>query len=909
MNGLPTGGFWSGHPAIDSSGVFDPSQAGPGTHIVQYSIGSGTCLNIDSTSIVVNPLPSLQFTPTNPNPCEGEDIAIGVSGATSYQWSPSTGLDTTSGNTVVANLATDTTYFVTATDSNNCTNTDSIFVDVNPLPNVTAQDTTICNQASFNVQLTGLPVANPPDGIWTSDSSNINLTSSGVFTPGGAPSDTGTFPVLYTYTDQNGCTDTSNATVNVIEPVYADAGDPDTTCLNSDIDTLENFTPTSGGTWTGAPVIDQELGVYDPSTVSPGTYTLIYSYGSGTCVTRDTTTLTVQPLPNPHFTFNITCEGETTYFQDASIPNADSIVSYDWSFGDGNSSTQQNPSHTYQSDSTYQVNLTVLNNNGCRHDTTINVTVHPLPTVGFDHADTSCVGDSVSFELDTIDAVSYNWHFGDGETATGANPNHIYDTSGTFTIKLVAETQYGCVDSSFSTIVIPTQPFAGFNLNPKKGCGPLDVSFFPAQFPMSGFDYQWTFGQEDTIYNWKPDTISFPAPYAGDTAYPVIFSVYSNKCQTIDTSHAQVRVKAKPNAEMEAKPGNGCHPLHVELLNQTIGPADSIYLDFGDGKDTVLKGNPNTIPHVYQNLTDKDTVFTAQVVGFNDCGKDTASVPVTVYPNTVNAGFSVDTTEGCKFTTFTFDNVARGGTYIYYNFDDGSKKILDTSRQFQYTYTEAGTYTVVQEVYSGDSCSVDRDSITITIHSSPANDYEAVQDSYQCRQPFPVTFNNYTSGAESYLWQFGDSLTSTEKEPTHPYDTSGLFETTLISENRFNCKDTLRKDVFVQPPKNVLLVPNALSPEAGSGETNYFLPKGVCLESYKIEIYNTWGELIWESSKLTDDGRPAEAWKGMCPNGSLCPQDVYVWKIQAVFQDGTVWQGKEYSSKNKKRVGSVTLLR
>jgi gliding motility-associated-like protein len=102
-------------------------------------------------------------------------------------------------------------------------------------------------------------------------------------------------------------------------------------------------------------------------------------------------------------------------------------------------------------------------------------------------------------------------------------------------------------------------------------------------------------------------------------------------------------------------------------------------------------------------------------------------------------------------------------------------------------------------------------------------------------------------------------------------------------------------------------VPNALSPEFGVGEVRVFHPKGVGLDSYSVQIFNTWGELLWQSTALVD-GSPTESWDGTF-NGEVVPQDVYVWKIEATFLDGTVWQGKEYGEGNFKRIGTVTVIR
>jgi hypothetical protein len=100
-----------------------------------------------------------------------------------------------------------------------------------------------------------------------------------------------------------------------------------------------------------------------------------------------------------------------------------------------------------------------------------------------------------------------------------------------------------------------------------------------------------------------------------------------------------------------------------------------------------------------------------------------------------------------------------------------------------------------------------------------------------------------------------------------------------------------------------LFVPNALIPEHPDPDENLFLPKGIGIIEYTIQIFDTWGNLIWQSSAL-EDGMPSEGWNGRDANGNLYPQDVYAWRASAKFADGTYWSGN-----NGKTYGTVTLIR
>ncbi|MEZ4890727.1 MAG: gliding motility-associated C-terminal domain-containing protein [Crocinitomicaceae bacterium] len=110
------------------------------------------------------------------------------------------------------------------------------------------------------------------------------------------------------------------------------------------------------------------------------------------------------------------------------------------------------------------------------------------------------------------------------------------------------------------------------------------------------------------------------------------------------------------------------------------------------------------------------------------------------------------------------------------------------------------------------------------------------------------------------------------------------------------------------PLQQGLFVPNAVSPSHSDYEVSHFLPKGIGLKEYHVQIYDDWGNLIWESTKLDELGRPVEGWDGTY-RGEPVQQDAYVWKISATFLDESIWEGKEYPKGKIKKSGTVTVIR
>ena len=168
---------------------------------------------------------------------------------------------------------------------------------------------------------------------------------------------------------------------------------------------------------------------------------------------------------------------------------------------------------------------------------------------------------------------------------------------------------------------------------------------------------------------------------------------------------------------------------------------------------------------------------------------------------------------------------------------------------------------------------------------------------------------------QSFRWNFKqESDTRDSVQSLESFENGDVFkiqynygehEAKLIAINSFGCKDSITKKFFVDIAEG-LFVPNSFIPEHASSMLNKFQPKGFNLESYKIWIYDTWGNLIWYSDKLIG-GSPAEGWDGKDKNGEIMKLDSYIWKIDATFKDGKEWDYKNNNHHTK--FGNVLLLR
>lgn len=394
------------------------------TYTVTGTDGNG-CSNTDQITITINPLPTVT---ANASPsatvCVGDQVTLTGGGAVNYTW------DNGVTDGVAFTPATTTTYTVTGTGANGCTDTAQITVNVVSTPNVTASaspSTIIC--AGSSVTLTGNGAATY---VWDN-----SVTNGVAFIP--------TSTTTYTVTGNSGsCSDTAQITITVNPiPTVTASATTSTTC-EGDTVTLTgngaiNYTWNNGVT-NGVPFIIN-------NTI---TYTVTGIDGNG-CSDTAQITINVNPLP----TVTANASPSTT------ICNGDSVIltgsganTYTWDNGvtDG---TAFIPTST----TTYTV--TGVDGNGCSNtdQVTITVTTCIFPQADFSVSDSViCTGGCIDFTDLSTDALSWDWTFQGGSPATAntQNPTVCFDTAGTFNVQLIVTNTFGSDTMSTQIVVHPT---------------------------------------------------------------------------------------------------------------------------------------------------------------------------------------------------------------------------------------------------------------------------------------------------------------------------------------------------------------------------------------------------------------------------------------------------------------------
>ena len=210
IGATPTNGTWTGPGITNPAGLFDPPTAGVGNHKLIYAFTNSTtgCSGYDTIFASVNPLPVVTLSPISPIICEGFSINLTAGGASTYAWSPSTGLSSSAGATVTASPSVTTTYTIVGT-SNNCSDSTVTTVTVNLVPTVSISGVTSIGSCESTV-LTALPSTNGSFS-W---GPLVNLVCSTCESATVSPTSTQDYYV--TFTSPNGCYDSDTVTVDIV---------------------------------------------------------------------------------------------------------------------------------------------------------------------------------------------------------------------------------------------------------------------------------------------------------------------------------------------------------------------------------------------------------------------------------------------------------------------------------------------------------------------------------------------------------------------------------------------------------------------------------------------------------------------------------------------------------------------
>ncbi len=685
--------------------------------------------------------------------------------ADSYLWDfgdPGSGVNNTS--TLVNPQHTypaDGVYLITLTASNACGSSTfnlSLSLNTPAIANFTASPTTVCSGEA--VQFTSTSSANTTQWNWTF--------------PGGTPA---------TSTEENptvvyNSIGSYNASLQAISPGGSDSETKNNyiTVIQSAIPeftwsapsgntvTFTNTTsPLSGNTysWDFGDGSSASTDIHPSHTFpSSGSYTVILSVITPNCGTKTIShTIQLQNAPAANFSGTPTsgCSPLTVQFTDLST---NTPTAWSWSFpgGSPSSSTSQNPSITYANPGNYTVILTASNGAGSTTKTIADyISVASAPTASFSKNQT---GNSVAFtNTSTGNATSYTWDFGDSSAnSTETNPTHVYTTDGTYTVTLTATNACGSHSITAQVIITANTPTVSITVAPSNTVCIGQTVNFTANVSANTQNVSWTFadGTPATSTSMNP-SVTFST--VGD--HLVTLTAFNGS----NSASANTTITAQPNTV--ASFASGTNGLTANFTN-TSTTATSYSWDFGDSSSSTQE-NPS---HTYTADGTYDVCLT--VTG--PCGTDTTCSSVIISGNGPTASIQASTASGCQPLTINYHaDVSANTSSVQWTFGGGmpaTSTLIDQA----VVYNNAGTYltTLAATNPSGSST----DNLQVTVFATTSASFTSSTNGPT------VSFTSTSTGSPtSYLWDFGDSSSSSDQNPTHDYSAAGNYTACLTTTN------------------------------------------------------------------------------------------------------------------------------
>ena len=905
-----------GDGSVDST--FSPTHtyfnAGPADTTFQAALIASTAFGCSDTMVVaitVAPAAVAQFTHNGMPGCAPFDVDFTnlSSGASTYTWDFGDGSPTSSAtdpsHQYVNNtffLATNTVSLV-ATSPAGCSDTAVANILVYPTADFTfsALPDSGCSPLTVTIPA----VVGAVGYVWD--------FGDGTAGQGASPSHTylnpniadTVFTVTLVASNAFGCVDTASSTVTVF-------GAPVAQLLIADPDGCHAFTTDLQNMSTGADSYSWDYGDGTTGTTMASVHNHTWfnylgpgpvSYVMSLTALRNngcssTVSANVHVFPGVTASFVNDSIGCSPF--DADFTNvSQGATGYLWDFGDGSFSALPAPSHIYINqtlvDQSWTPMLVATNGFGCSDTAYGSVTVHPAPIAQFVPSTLAGCGPlDVSFDDLTIGGATNAWDFGDFTFLTQApgDVQHTYSNPGTalttYDVELVASTLLGCTDTATVQVQLFPDIIASFT-TPASGCSPMATNIVNTS--TGAVSYLWDMG-DGTILTGASPAYTYVNNGTVDVQYTITL-IATSAFGCSDTTSQVVTVHPVPNAAFVATPFTQQFPASTVSFSNTSGPGNWSYnWDFGDGN-----GSADQFPtdHSYSTWGQFDVVL---VVSSAFCS-DTAFQLVVITPPIPTASF-IGGGEGCAPLAVAFTNTSLQGVSYQWNFGDGGTSAAEHPL---YTYNLAGTYSVTLTAFGvGGTVNTVTQQNIVVVHPR-AQAFFTAQPTEVVVPDQPVFFYNLSGNADTYWWDMGDGSTSAETNPVHYYTYPDTFDVMLVANNQWNCPDTfLLAAAAIGTAAGELAFPNAFTPGSGGPtdgtydpqnfNNDFFFPLYKGVEDYRLQVFNRWGELVFETTDIT------KGWDGFY-RGQPAKQDVYAWKAFARFSDG----------RETVQSGDVTLIR
>lgn len=592
---------------------------------------------------------------------------------------------------------------------------------------------------------------------------------------------------------------------------------------------------------------------------------------------------------------------------------------FNWDLGNGLSSVLANPSTVLENNSNamrlFRIRLIAWKDGfNCPDTAYKNIIVNPNPVANFVASPVNgCSPLTVNFGNVSERAQSSTWVFSSIAGIDTLRTNAAtFDSTfvNTFPQPLLVRAELrvvsaeGCTSHFTRTITVNPGLTTEITRTPD-GCSPLRVNFFNTSINPNG-SWLWDFGDGSTPVAQVSPTHIFNYNGPGDTVFNVkVIGISNPAFQPICSTETiiPVRVFGMPKPDFVINPGVLQLPqTGVTINNLTPHPQAWSYLwDYSNGSDTTKELSfTRDYTSLVNQLTSTKVKIKMIATGLNGC-KDSVIKTFDIVPVPPVAAFKGDTA-GCVPLVVNFRNQSLYGYLYEWTFGDGTSS---TEQNPSKVYSRPGVYSVSLRVIGVGGETVLKRNDIITVYERPDASFTVVP-----RPPRAIripeeklnAFVRFPQAGESYLWTFGDGGMSFDRNPVHQYTRPGQYTITLTVTSAEGCvdSDTIVNAVTVEKG-NLLLVPNAFTPRndgpnggvlSDDVSNDVFYPITEGAAEIRLQIFNRWGEFLYESTTLN------KGWDGY-HNGRPCKPDVYVYKIWVKFLTG----------ETRTKIGDVTLLR
>lgn len=901
--------------------TFNPTLAGTFLFRVTATLNFG-CTATDSILVVVNPSPNVQINANRSRICEGDTTLLRAIGAANFLWSPFNVLSDSIGSQVIASPSDSTIFIVIGTDINGCFDSDSVFIAVEPLPEITT-DSIIFLCSGDTVQLDATLGA----GISYSWSANpaINfLSANNIRNPFASHAVPGSTIIMELQANKSfiaNCANIDTCILLVDTVVPTDAGADTLVCFPDSVSLGGNPTGFQGTqyAWTNYRMNDSTQA--NPIVSPDVSFTYVVNTQNGTCVGSDTVFVRVKSKPEIEVTPDSSdfCLGGSVQLNTNIISGT--IQSYQWSPSDSLSNdTIPNPI-AFPDDSVLYV-LTVIDTNQCYDQDTAFVAVYTSPPINI-YDTTICEGDSVQYINDP--KFNYSWSptvFVDNPTIPSPKifPNvtsiirvEVSNTAGCFgrdsaeitvipqpIFEIFSDTAI-CIGDTAQLRATGASPASFIRWSPGTG---LDnpASFTPMAFPTATTTYTATLSNAGICPAVKSLTVTVnPIPTvdagpdvevcvgssiqlsaSGASTYLWTPNIYMDDNTSANPIVTPLRIQPYVLTGFD---NIGCSDTDTMLVSLNPLPSadagpDRIVCNFRD--IATIGGNPSAAPGNSTNwnnptLLDDPNIpnpstqvvlrreFILQVTDSNLC-RNSDTVVVDVFDLSIAP--IEDQCPGIEVQMPLPDVI--GTEPFSYEWLPGSAFNDSSLAQPLLSTTVSSQYAVV--VTDSNNCS-DTSRFDLFIKAGPQArfDFNILAD---CDEAVFVG-ENQSIDADSILWKFG-SETSLLDNPEFRINYNAGFQIDLIAW-RDNCPDTsmvsestLGFDDYYQ-----LSPPNVFTPNFDGINDLFEVNKGNRLYSCtQVYIYNRWGQLIFSSQG------PNHAWDGRTFAGEEATEGVYFYVVE-----------------------------